>query len=209
MQSKHGITVDVLCASTPNRVPLNVLLESGITLVKVPHGGFKVRVKTPHPTDVTINLDDKGLLETKIPAGMTEFAVGQDGRPLMFQPATDVRACDEVKTPIETEGFSPDVSPEVLAQVVKDGIVGGEAALAAASQPSHISGFLLVNVRFTEQTPVPGIVPPPYDEDQVAFQMNPPAEHNRMIAANFNRIVPPEKIEKRWCSCCRRLDDRR
>lgn len=209
MQSKHGIAVDVLCASTPNRVPLNCLLESGVTLVKVPHGAFKVRIKTPHPTDITIALDEQGLLQTQVPAGMTELAMGKDGRPLMFQPASETRA--PVSAPVEpipTEGFSPDISAEVLAQVTKDGVVGGEAALAA-TQPAHISGFLVVSVRFTEQTPIPGIVPPPYDEDQVAFQMNPPADHNRMVAANFNKIVPPEKIEKRWCSCCRRLDDRR
>lgn len=216
MQSKNGVSIDVLNANTPNRLPLNVLLEGGLTLVKVPHGPFKVRVITPHPTDVNITLDQKGLLSCQVPAGITELAMGKDGRPLNFAPAGDATApgapvCEEVSASgIETEGFDAEVSPDVLAGAVRDAVVGGAEALSAleSTQPDHITGFLVVSVKFTEQPPVPGVVPPPYDEDQLAFQMNPAEDHNRMVAANFHKIVSPEKIAPRWCSCCRRHDDR-
>jgi hypothetical protein len=217
MQSKNGITIHVLNANTPNRLPLNVLLEGGLTLVRVPHGPFKVRVITPHPTDVTVTLDQKDLVSCQVPAGVSELAMGKDGRPLAYTSAADTArgaapVCEEVSASgIPTEGFADDVDPELLAQTVRDGVVGGDDALAnmASTQPDHITGFLVVSVKFTEQAPVPGIVPPPYDEDQVAFQMNPPADHDQMVAANFHKIVPPEKIEPRWCSCCRRHDDRK
>lgn len=214
MQSKNGIAIGVLNANTPNRLPLNVLLEGGLTLVKVPHGPFKVRLITPHPTDVAITLDQKSLLSAKIPAGITELAMGQDGRAFEFKSAADTArgagspmVCEEVSaSEVPTEGFDEDVSPDVLAGAVRDVVVGGEEALAMleSTQPEHITGFLIVSVKFTEQAPIPGVVPPPYDEDQVAFQMNPPEDHNQMVAANFHKIVPPEKIEPRWCSCCRR-----
>jgi len=217
MQSKNGITVDVLNANAPNRIPLSVMLEGGLTLVKVPHGPIKVRVITPHPTDVSVVLDQKGLLACKVPAGVTELAFAQDGRPMTFQSAAELAASATTggdtpaePTVIPTEGFSEDVSPELLAGVVRDSVIGGEEALEAIStQPNHVSGLLLVSVKFSEQAPVPGIVPPPYDEDQLAFQMNPPEAHNALVAANFHKVVSPEKIEPRWCSCCRRLDERR
>lgn len=217
MQSKNGITVDVLNANTPNRIPLSVMLEGGLTLVKVPHGPFKVRVITPHPTDVSVTLDEKALLSCQVPAGVTELAMGKDGRAFNFQSAAQIAAASATaggEAPagsevIPTEGFSEDVAPELLAGIVRDGVVGGEEALRElSSQPEHVTGFLVVAVKFTEQTPIPGVVPPPYDEDTLAFQMNPPSDHNRMVAANFHKVVPPEKIEPRWCSCCRRLDRR-
>lgn len=210
MQSKNGIMIDVLNANTPNRIPLNMLLEGGLTLVKMPHGPFKVRVVTPHPSDVTVTLDSKQLTFVQVPAGMSELAMGKDGRPFTFQSAADATAsgADAAPAPIPTEGFAEDVDPELLAQVVRDGVVGGDEALKELSQPAHVTGLLLVAVRFTEQAPIPGIVPPPYDTDELAFQMNPPEQHNGMVAANFHKIVPPEKIERRWCSCCRRLDER-
>lgn len=209
MQSKHGIQIDVLNANTPNRIPLNMLLEGGLTLVKMPHGPFKVRVITPHPSDVTVTLDANQLTFCQVPAGITELAMGKDGRPFAFK-AADATAdgAPAASAPVETDGFEPDVDPELLAKTVLDGVVGGEEALKQITQPPHVTGLLLVSVRFTEQAPIPGIVPPPYDTDELAFQMNPPAEHNGMVAANFHKIVPPEKIERRWCSCCRRLDDR-
>lgn len=211
MQSNNGILIDVLNADTPNRIPLSVLLEGGLTLVKVPYGPFKVRVITPHQTDVSITLDEKGLVKCQVPAGLTELAMGNDGRPFAFKSAADATAPGAAPAPAEvpTEGFGTDVSPELLAAVVRDGIVGGEEAMQEqAAQPAHVTGLLVVSVKFTEQPPIPGVVPPPYDEDELAFQMNPPAEHNRMVAANFHRIVNPEKIEPRWCSCCRRDDNR-
>jgi hypothetical protein len=209
MQSKNGIQIDVLNANTPNRIPLNMLLEGGLTLVRMPHGPFKVRVITPHPSDVIVTLDANQLTTCQVPAGTTELAMGKDGRAFVFKAAdATANGAPASATPIETEGFEPEVDPALLAQTVLDGVVGGEEALKQITQPPHVTGFLLVSVRFTEQAPIPGIVPPPYDTDEIAFQMNPPAEHNGMVAANFHKIVPPEKIERRWCSCCRRLDDR-
>ncbi len=209
MQSKYGIMIDVLNANTPNRIPLNMLLEGGLTLVKMPHGPFKVRVITPHPSDVSVILDEKNLVSCKVAAGTTELSMGSDGRPFQFQPASDASSASAAAVePIQTEGFEPDVDPELLAQVVRDGIVGGDEALKNLTQPPHVTGFLVVSVRFTEQPVIPGVVPPPYDTDEIAFQMNPPEQHNGMVAANFHKIVPPEKIEPRWCSCCRRLDER-
>jgi len=211
MQSKYGILIDVLNASTPNRIPLNMLLEGGRTLVKMPHGAFKVRVITPHQSDVSVTLDEKTLLTCQVAAGSTELSIGKDGRPFQFMSASDAataHGAETEATPIETEGFEPDVDPALLAQVVRDGIVGGDEALKEITQPAHITGFLVVCVNFTEQTPIPGIVHPPSDKDELVFQMNPPEKHNSMVAANFHKIVPPEKFEKRWCSCCRRDDDR-
>lgn len=215
MQTKHGISIDVLNANTPGRIPLNCLLEGGVTLVRVPHGPIKVRLITPHQSDVTVTLDDKTLLVTQIPAGLTELAMGKDGRAMTFAPATaggeSPAAEPEV---IVTEGFDSEVAPEVLAgivtsAIVKDGAEGEQVEeKSEPTQPPHVSGFLVVQVKFTEQAPIPGIVPPPYDVQEVAFQMNTPEDHALAIAANFHKIVPPEKIEKRWCSHCRRMEDR-
>jgi len=191
MQANHGISIDVLNANTPNRVPLNVLLEGGMTLVQIPHGPFKLRIITPHQTDVSVTLDEKDVLKCQVAPGLTELAASNDGRLLTFAPAT-------------TGGS---VAPPADDQPTLFGAEDGEDT-RQAQQPPHVTGFLVVSAKFTEQTPVPGVVPPPYDTQEVAFQMNPPKEHALMVAANFHRIVPPEKIERRWCSCCRRFEDR-
>lgn len=221
MQTNNGIYIDVLNANTPNRVPLSVLLEGGITLVRIPHGPFKIRIITPHQTDVNVVLDDKTLLTTKVAPGMTELDRGANGV-FNFAPATVSDTMPGPGTAIETdEGAAPAQAAQVIeaetaANVVTgktaEGAETGENKSAAANeavvptQPPHIAGFLLVAVKFTEQPPVPGERPLPNNTEEAAFQMNPPHEHALAIAANFHNIVPPEKIQPRWCSHCRRLE---
>ncbi|SRR5579883_428920 len=205
MQTKHGISIDVLNANTPGRVPLNVLLEGGITLVRIPHGPFKIRVNTPHQTDVEVTLDDKSILTCQIQPGLSELERGVDGRSFAFTPADTTSgaaaasfACEAV--PADSETAAENVVLE------GDAVVTEKPEARKPAQPPHISGFLVVSCKFTEKPPIPGELPLPYDEQEAAFQMNPPAEHALAIAANFHKIVPPEKIERRWCSHCRRME---
>lgn len=80
MQTNNGVTLAVIHAATPLRLPVSVLLDGGITLVRVPHGPFKLRVITPHAADVTVTLDDRKLAtKLQVPAGMTELTCGDGG----------------------------------------------------------------------------------------------------------------------------------
>jgi hypothetical protein len=228
MQTNNGITISVIHAATPMRLPVSVLLDGGITLVRIPHGPFKLRIFTPHPTDVSVTLDDRKLAtKSKIPAGMSELVSG-DGGLFVFSPDSKstpaplvaVDRCDP------DDKFIADIPKEVLAEVAVKGVDDVDEILArtadattaetdatedgaveeAPTQPAHAFGFLVVGVSFTEQPIVPGVLPLPSNVEEVAFQMNQPGDHERAVAANVHNIVPPEKIEPRWCSHCKRLE---
>lgn len=228
MQTNNGVTISVIHAATPTRLPVSVLLDGGITLVRIPHGPFKVRVITPHATDVSVTLDDRKLAQKlQVPAGMTELTCGEGGL-FSFSPDSKSTPAPLVAVPQGTDAddrFIADIGKDVLADVAVNGLDDVDAILAktdataadttetteavvedAPTQPEHALGFLVVGVRFTAQPVVPGVLPLPSNTEEAAFQMNVPGDHERAIAANVHRIVSPEKIEPRWCSHCRRLE---
>lgn len=230
MQTNNGITLAVIHAATPMRLPVSVLLDGGITLVRVPHGPFKLRVITPHAADVSVTLDDRKLAQKlQVPAGMTELTCGEGGAFVFSPDSKNPTKAPLVAVPQGTDSddrFIADVSKDVLADVAVNGLDDVEALLAktdataadtndtaetaveevAPTQPEHALGFLVVGVRFSAQPVVPGVLPLPSNTEEVAFQLNVPGDHERAVAANVHRIVSPEKIEPRWCSHCRRLE---
>lgn len=230
MQTNNGITLAVIHAATPMRLPVSVLLDGGITLVRVPHGPFKLRVITPHAADVSVTLDDRKLArKLQVPAGMTELTCGEGGA-FVFSPDSKSTPAPLTAVPQGTDAddrFIAGVSKDVLADVAVNGLDDVDAILAktdataadtndtetaveedAPTQPEHALGFLVVGVRFTEQPVTPGVLPLPGNTEEVAFQLNVPGDHEKAVAANVHRIVSPEKIERRWCSHCNQHDVR-
>jgi len=231
MQTKNGITVAVIHAATPMRLPVSVLLDGGITLVRIPHGPFKLRVITPHAADVSVTLDDRKLAQKlQVPAGMTELTCGEGGLFSFSPESKNPSPAPLSAVPQGTDAddrFIADVSKDVLADVAVNGLDDVDAILAKTdatatdtadaetqveedappTQPEHALGFLVVGLRFTEQAVVPGVLPLPSNTEEVAFQLNVPGDHERAIAANVHRIVSPEKPAPRWCSHCRRNHD--
>ncbi len=191
MQTKNGISVDVINAATGLK-PLDLLLDNGITLVRLPHGQFKVRVHTPHLTEVEVQLDDVELTKVQVPAGVNTIERDSKGAFFAFTPATTGNTTPAIAQEVETEG-----------EPVEGELTADEKPLPAAQRLGQPTGFLAISVRFVEQAPVPGVVPPPSNPEDVLFKLNEPKEHARITAANFHKIVPPEPLTKPWCSCCK------
>lgn len=192
MQTKNGISVDVINAATGLK-PLDLLLDNGITLVRLPHGQFKVRVHTPHATEVEVQLDEVELAKVQVPAGMNTIERDSKGAFFAFNPATASNTTPAIAQEVEMPEGEP-VEGEPTAD---------EKPLPAAERLGQPTGFLAISVRFVEQPPVPGVVPPPSNTEDVLFKLNEPKEHARITAANFHKIVSPEPLTRPWCSCCK------
>jgi hypothetical protein len=82
MQTKTGIEVHVIRGDN-GRIPLESKTDSE-TLVRVPHGPFKVRVASERTTEVKIELDGETALSTKVRSGSTDIDCDDDERPLIF-----------------------------------------------------------------------------------------------------------------------------
>ena len=115
-------------------------------------------------------------------------------------PATAAADDDELSFGAVTKSASPIDDSAATLSAADSADTTGETD-APVRQHQH-SGFLGVVVRYVEQAPVPGVVPPSYDEAVVTFQLNPHEKHLSAVAANFHRMVPPEPTTKKWCSCC-------
>lgn len=194
MKTKNGIAVDVINAATGLK-PLDLQLDNGITLVRLPHGQFRVRVHTPHLTEVEVNLDEVELTKVQVPAGVSTIERDSKGAFFAFNPATTDNA-----TPAAAQEVVVDGEPVAEGESTS---TGDEKPLSADKALGQPTGFLAISVRFVEQAPVPGVVPPPSNTEDVLFKLNEPREHARITAANFHRIVPAEPLTKPWCSCCK------
>jgi len=174
MKTDKGIFVDLIRAKDGLK-PLDVETDDTI-LVRMEHGSFKVRIHSPQPADVMVHLDGTLTVETKVAQGMSMIDRGADGQPFVFtQPGKKARTTDG------------DIQPTLFTEAVLD----NERPVA----PSH--GLVMVSVKFSEQ---PGQKPD--KSETVFFQMNPPQDHARAVAANLHRIVPPEGVTNSGCGCC-------
>ena len=182
MKTANGIYVDVIRAAD-GLAPLPIKIDNGVALVnlvRMPHGPFKLRVMTPHQTDVEVVLDNVEIATLTAMPGMVNifdrnpktgrfFTFSQDGTQVSEQPE--------------------DNQPSLFGDV-------------AGEKPAHqTSGFLAVSVSFTPRQP--GEVHLPADVEEVLFQMNPPEAHSQLVAESFHRIVPAEAPATPQCSCCK------
>jgi hypothetical protein len=181
MKTCKGIFVDLIEAAT-NLKPLEFETEDAI-FVRMPYGQFRVRIVAPQLTDITITMDDVELLRTKVGPGLALLSVDADGKPFVF--AAPGQA----------------VAPPAAGDGDKQGLLFELPAEGKPAATTH--GFVIVAVKLADQAPSkqgPGVNGD--KADLVFFQMNPPREHARALAANLHKVVPPEGITGSRCRTC-------
>jgi hypothetical protein len=179
MKTCNGIFIDLIEGESGLK-PLEIETED-VILVRMPHGQFRVRVLSPALANITVTLDGAEVLATQVkPNQLTVLSTGSDGRPFTFGDKPSVKATDQ---PVQ-----PALFVEAPAKDTRE--------MAA---PSH--GLVIVSAQFAEQgATAPGVKPGP--AALVFFQMNTHRDHLRAVAANLHRVIPPEGVTRRRCSCC-------
>lgn len=181
MKTCNGIFIDLIEGASGLK-PLEIETED-VILVRMPHGPFRVRILAPQLTNVSVTVDGVERLATQVqPNQLTMLSTGSDGRPFTFGDKPSVKATDQPLQPALFAEAPPRDTREMVA-------------------PSH--GLVIVSAQFAEQSAsatAPGVKPGP--AALVFFQMNTHREHLRAVAANLHRVIPPEGVARRRCSCC-------
>lgn len=141
----------------------------------MPHGRWAVRIMTPEPTEVVIQLDGKTLLDTEIEAGVHTLHQGKDGTAFIYtRPGAEAQHVVVSDTP-KSEPEAKDEKNERPKRFLA---------------PSH--GLVIVSLRIKPTKPQNAPELPPDEFVDLLFQMNPWAEHNKAVAANLSKMVAPE-----------------
>jgi hypothetical protein len=182
MKTDNGSHVDLISGVT-GRKPLGFDTDDTV-FVRMPHGKFSVRVVTPAPTNVEVTVDGVKKLKATVPAGqLNMLAADDEGGEFVFGPRGEKPVC----------------------QLKDEATEGGEPACSQPAEPlADTHGLITVSVQFAEQPATKqGPAKKAGPTETVQFQMNQPGEHERALASNVHRLIPPEGVTKSGCSCCK------
>jgi len=221
MRTENGISLELFNTANPECAVMTAELQGGSHLVRMPGGQFKVRILTPHPTDVVISLDRQNLAQCQVPAGLSYIEKGPDGKPFIFNPdgapvplSTQTVAASESLETDPGEGRTQLDTDEVMSDFLADAIASGVKLTPTnvASEfmrhqvkshgldkfnPEDEVGKLVIALRFAPRDNVET------DIEHVLCRLNEPDRHDRLFAANFHKVVSPVAPTPHTCSLCR------
>ncbi len=222
MRTESGISLEIFHIANPDCAALNAELQGGSHLVRLPGGQFKVRILTPHATDVVMTLDRNPLVQTQVPAGLSYIELSREGKPFIFNP-TNAPVPLSPLTKAASESLETNPGPGEVAdpeQVVSDFLVG---AITSGVQltPTNVAsqfmrnqveahgmtdagnpdttGHLLIALRFSGKEKDPA----GNDIEHILCRLNEPDRHDRLFAANFHKVVSPVAPTPHTCALCR------
>lgn len=221
MRTENGISLEFFNTADPDCAVLTAELQGGSHLVRMPGGQFKVRILTPHPTDVVMSLDRQNLVQCQVPAGLSYIEKSQDGKPFIFNPSgapvqlsPQVRAAAESLEkepgPGRTEIDGEELVTDFLADAIASGVQLTPTNVATEfmrhqvkshgmndASDEQTEGRLIVALRFVPQDKVETEI------EHVVCRLNEPDRHDRLFAANFHKVVSPVAPTPHTCSLCR------
>lgn len=221
MRTENGISLEFFNTANPDCAVLTAELQGGSHLVRMPGGQFKVRILTPHPTDVVMTLDRQNLVQCQVPAGLSYIEKGQDGKPFIFNPSgspvqlsPQTRVAAESletdpgagRTEIDAEGLVTDFLADAIASGVQLTPTNVASEFMRHQVKAHgldgttaedDSGRLIIALRFVPQDKAET------ELEHVVCRLNEPDRHDRLFAANFHKVVSPVAPTPHTCSLCR------
>ncbi len=221
MRTENGISLEFFNTANPECAVMTAELQGGSHLVRMPGGQFKMRILTPHPTEVVMSLDRQNLVQCQVPAGLSWIEKGQDGKPFIFNPngapvplSPQTTAASESletnpgegRTELDTDGMFTDFLADAIASGVKLTPTNVASEFMRHQVKSHgldkdnpadDVGKLIIALRFVPQDKVET------ELEHVLCRLNEPDRHDRLFAANFHKVVSPVAPTPHTCSLCR------
>lgn len=224
MRTESGISLEIFNVANPDCAALSAELKGGSHLVRIPGGQFKVRILTPHATDVVMTLDRNALVQCQVPAGLSYIEQSRDGKPFIFSPSnapvplspfTKAASNSLEANPGPGEAADPE---KAVSDFMAEAIASGQKltpthvasafvrnqvethGMNEAAASEETSGHLLIALRFAgkEKTPASDD-----DIEHILCRLNEPDRHDRLFAANFHQVVSPVEPTPHTCALCR------